>query len=176
MIAAVLGGASGVWAELAELKAMRTPDIVIACNEAGAAYPGQLDGWVSLHFEKLAKWMERRPRNDYRAFSIAGHWDLGDRVEVIPSRWAGSSGLYAAQIALEAFDASGVVLCGVPLEDAKGHYFDPGTAWTDAELYRAGFRAALPVIRDKVRSMSGYTRELLGGPTPEWLNDWAAAR
>lgn len=175
MIAAVLGGASGVWSDLASLKALRSPDIVIACNDAGAAYPGRLDGWATLHAEKLAGWMERRKGGGYRAFSIKGHWDHpSGAVEIIRERWAGSSGLYGAQIALEAFGASGVVLCGVPLDADKGHYFEPGKPWPEAELYRAGFRAALPVIRDRVRSMSGYTRELLGAPTPEWLNDWAA--
>jgi hypothetical protein len=28
----------------------------------------------------------------------------------------------------------------------------------------------MPHIKDKVRSMSGWTKELLGEPPPEWLN------
>lgn len=180
MIAAVLGGASGVWADLSALSAVRAPDIVIACNDAGAAYPGRLNALVSLHAEKITAWMSRRAERrgedpSLRAITIKGHWDHPEgRVEIIRERWAGSSGLYGAQIAMEAFGASGVVLCGVPLDPDRGHFFEPGKAWPEAELYRAGFRAALPVIRDKVRSMGGYTRELLGGPTPEWLNDRAA--
>ena len=174
MIAAVLGGASGVWADLVALKAIRPPDLIIACNDAGASYPGKLDGWATLHAEKLSGWMERRSDQDYRAFSIKGHWDHDSRVEIVRERWAGSSGLYAAQVAMEVLGASGVVLCGVPLDAGKGHFFEPGKPWPEAELYRAGFRAALPVIRDTVRSMSGWTRELLGAPSPEWLNDWAA--
>ena len=175
MIAAVLGGASGVWSDLAALTQIAAPGLVVACNDAGTVYPGRLDGWVTLHAEKLTGWMDRRPAKDFRAFTIKGHWDHSGGVEIVRERWAGSSGLYGVQIALEVLGASRVVLCGVPLDPEKGHYFAPGDPWPEAELYRAGFRAALPVIRDQVRSMSGYTRELLGAPRPEWLNDWAAA-
>ena len=180
MIAAVLGGASGVWSDLAALKLICQPDIVIACNDAGGAYPGHLDALVSLHAEKITGWMQRRTRGtdgkSCKAYTIKGHWDHPTgQVEIVRERWAGSSGLYGVQIALEVFNASRVVLCGVPLDSEKGHFFEPGKPWPDAELYRAGFRAALPVIRDKVRSASGYTRELLGAPSAEWLNDRAAA-
>lgn len=178
MIAVVLGGASGVWEELSAVKDMlgREPDIAVACNDAGAVYPGRLHGWASLHAEKIGAWMRLRKADDYRAFSIKGHWDHEARVEIVLERWKGSSGLYAAQIALDVFGASQVVLCGVPLWPEKGHFFSPGKAWPEAELYRRGFKAALPVIRGPVRSMSGWTRELLGEPTPEWLTNRAAAR
>lgn len=177
VVAAVLGGAGGVWEELATLREMMgaSPDIIVATNDAGTVYPGRLDGWATLHHEKLAKWQALRGRRDYRAFTIKGHWDLDETVEIVPERWKGSSGLYAAQIALDAFGAGQVVLCGVPLWPTNGHFFSPTKVWPEAELYRRGFKAALPVIRGSVRSMSGWTRELLGGPTPEWLIDRAAA-
>lgn len=176
--AVVLGGAGGVWEELAALNTMTggAPDIVVACNDAGAVYPGRLDGWATLHAEKLTAWREQRPARDHRAFTINGYWNHASDVEIVRERWKGSSGLYAVQIALEVFGASQVVLCGVPLWPANGHFFSPSREWPEAELYRRGFQAALPVIRDPVRSMSGWTRELLGGPTPEWLTTRAAAR
>ena len=178
VIAVVLGGAGGVWQDLAELRVMmgRWPDIVVATNDAGAVYPGRLDGWATLHSEKLAKWQAIRKRRDYRAFTIKGHWNIDDTIEIVPERWKGSSGLYAVQIALDAFKASGVVLCGVPLWPENGHFFSPTKVWPEAEIYRRGFQAALPVIRGSVRSMSGWTRELLGAPCPEWLTDRAAAQ
>jgi len=178
LIAVVLGGASGVWDEYAAVTVMlgSAPEIVVACNDAGAVFPGRLDGWATLHSEKLAKWQALRSRRDYRAFTIKGHHDLGEGVEIVVERFKGSSGLYAAQIAMDAFGASGVILCGVPLWPENGHFFSPDRPWPEAELYRRGFKAALPVIRAPVRSMSGWTRELLGAPCPEWLNDRAAAR
>jgi hypothetical protein len=169
MIAAVLGGAAGVWSDLADLRKLRKPDIVIACNDVGALYPARLDGWVTLHAEKLHSWMQRRRRLDYRAFTPEGEWPAGSRVEILRERWAGSSGLYGVQIAMDIFQSSRVVMCGIPLDAAQGHFFAPNEAWPDADLFRAGFRAALPVIRDTARSMSGYTRELLGAPSADWL-------
>lgn len=176
--AVVLGGAGGVWEELTALNAMagNKPDIVVACNDAGAIYPGRLDGWATLHHEKLTSWRKLRAAHDYRCFTIQREWHHGEDVEIVPERWKGSSGLYAVQIAMQQFGADRIVLCGVPLWPANGHFFSPSKEWPEAELYRRGFQAALSVIRDPVRSMSGWTRELLGAPCPEWLTTRAAAR
>lgn len=173
MLAAVLGGARGVWAELAELEAMigRRPDLIVATNDAGVVYPGRLDAWATLHHERFAEWRRRRTGNtDYRAFIHAPH--VAVQADVVPDRWSGSSGLYAAQVALSHLGARGVVLCGVPLDADRAHFFN-GAPWTDADVFRRGFEAALPVIRETVRSMSGWTRDLLGFPDPQWLIDRA---
>lgn len=175
MLAAVLGGARGVWAELTELEGLlgRRPDLIVATNDAGVIYPGRLDAWATLHHERFAEWRRRRAGNsDYRAFIHAPLSGLA--AEVVPERWSGSSGLFAAQIALQALGACGVVLCGCPLDADRAHFFN-GRPWTDADVFRRGFEAARPVIRDTVRSMSGWTRDLLGGPDAQWLNDRATA-
>jgi hypothetical protein len=172
VLAAVLGGASGVFAELATLRGLSVPDLVIATNDAGAVYPGHLHGWATLHHEQFAEWRARRAGNqDYRAFCIEPFPGLD--AEIVREKWSASSGLYAAQIALDVFGARGVVLCGVPLSPEAGHFFDRGSPWGDAPVFRRGFEAALPVIRGPVRSMSGWTRELLGAPDAEWLTDRA---
>lgn len=173
MLAAVLGGARGVWAELNELETMigRRPDLIVATNDAGVVYPGRLDGWATLHHEQFSEWRRRRTGNqDYRAFIHAPFSSV--TAEVVPERWSGSSGLYAAQVAWREMGARRVVLCGVPLSPESAHFFN-SAPWTDADVFRRGFEAALPVIRDTVRSMSGWTRDLLGFPDPQWLNDRA---
>lgn len=175
MLAAILGGARGVWAELAELEAMlgRRPDLIVGTNDAGVIYPGHLDAWATLHHERFAEWRRRRTGNQtYRAFVHAPL--VGLDAEAVPDRWSGSSGLFAAQIALAKLGARGVVLCGCPLDADRAHFFN-ARPWTDADIFRRGFEAALPVIRDTVRSMSGWTRDLLGAPDARWLNDRAAA-
>lgn len=111
MIAAVLGGARGVWAELSDLEQMlgRRPDLIVGTNDAGVIYPGRLDAWATLHHERFAEWRRRRAGNqDYRAFIHAPL--VGVEAEIAPDRWAGSSGLYAAQVALSHLGARGVVL------------------------------------------------------------------
>lgn len=173
MLAAVLGGARGVWAELAELEQLhgRRPDLIVGTNDAGVVYPGRLDAWATLHHERFNEWKRRRVGNqDYRAFIHAPH--PGVTGEVVPDRWAGSSGLYAAQVAISHLGAARVVLCGVPLDADRAHFFN-SAAWTDADVFRRGFEAALPVIRETVRSMSGWTRDLLGAPDAQWLIDRA---
>lgn len=174
MLAAVLGGARGVWAELAELETLigQRPDLIVGTNDAGVVYPGHLDAWATLHHERFAEWRSRRAGNsDYRAIIHAPFPGLDD-AEIVPERWSGSSGLYAAQVALDNLGASGVVICGVPLDADRAHFFN-GAPWTDADVFRRGFEAALPVIRDTVRSMSGWTRDLLGAPDAQWLIDRA---
>lgn len=173
MLAAVLGGARGVWAELSELETMlgQRPGLIVGTNDAGVVYPGHLDAWATLHHERFAEWRRRRTGNqNYRAFIHAPL--VGLVAEVARERWSGSSGLYAAQVALQELGATGVVLCGVPLDADRAHFFN-GAPWTDADVFRRGFEAALPVIRDTVRSMSGWTRDLLGFPDPQWLKDRA---
>lgn len=172
MIWLVLGGAVGVWGEHDDARTLAPSSKIIAVNDAGALAP-HLDAWATLHPENFDGWMAKRKErcgnDDYKAFSIdsTGPW-----TKVI-DRWAGSSGLYAAQIALQQLGASGVILCGCPLTKKGRHFFDKNNEWSDAEVYRKGFKAAFPVIQGKVRSMSGWTRELLGAPSAQWLADRA---
>ena len=49
-----------------------------------------------------------------------------------------------------------------------GHFFNP-EAWRAAEAHHKGWHQALPQIKDRARSMSGWTAELLGKPEAEWL-------
>ena len=56
---------------------------------------------------------------------------------------------------------------GMPMDEQR--HFTRGQAWDMATFHRDGWTKALPKIERKVRSMSGWTRELLGGVTLEWL-------
>lgn len=173
MIALALGGAVGVWNDLAAAQAILAgrPYLTIACNDAGAHYPGHLDTWVTLHPEQFHTWRQRRAKMggnaDYRTFTRLGGRSTTD-AEIVSERWPGSSGLYMAQIGLDRLGATGVILCGVPLDPDQDHFHRPG-AWTDAERYRQGFKAAAKVIGPHLRSMSGWTAQLLGTPSGEWL-------
>lgn len=167
---AVLGGAPSVWDDLAAVKRLMKPHNfgVIACNLAGIEYTGHLHGWATLHPERLHKWRaERAGNDDFRAFIAARHHNSPDG-ELIAQRWHGSSGLYAAQCAFEAFQAIGVILCGVPMSPEQGH-ITYSTYWTGGTSYRRGFIAALPTIGARLRSVGGWTREVFGAPTPEWI-------
>jgi hypothetical protein len=60
-----------------------------------------------------------------------------------------------------------IILCGCPLigkNDKAGSY----------ETFRRGWEARRQELEDRVRSMSGWTREYLGAPDREWLmTGWA---
>ena len=172
--ALVLGGATCVWKDLDRARALHTFNGVIACNDAGAFYPDALDAWVSLHPLKWPEWLLSR--------ALMGHPDVPNIIshrqepgvtQVVDYRFngvtpTGSSGLYAAKVAL-ALGFNRVVLCGVPMDPQQAHFFD-GKPWDAAPRFKAGWRAALPYIAQHVRSMSGWTAELLGRPSAEWLS------
>lgn len=168
-----LGSAACLHEDMAAALELFTPDLVVACNDAGADHPGPLDHWVSFHCEFFPKWVARR---EAKGYPPAGQlWTVKRRhqptqvqaldVQTIDN-WGGSSGLLVAQVA--SLFAQRVVLCGVPLDAKQGHYNDP-KPWRDAGNYRANLLSHLPDLGN-VRSMSGWTRETLGAPTKEWFN------
>lgn len=162
MIAIVLGGAPSVWGEAAEAQAFlgNRRHLVAAANLAGIHWAGRLDGLASLHTDLIGGWIAQRCGNkDVRLFT----------PDVVPERWPGSSGLYAAQIALFEMGASGVILCGVPMDSEAGH-FTGRTPWESTTSYRQAFAQTLPEIGGRVRSMSGWTAELFGRPAPAWID------
>lgn len=171
MIALWLGGARCVWDDLRRASQLvgRADTVVVACNFAGIEFSGRLDVWVTLHPEAFQPWRASRAdlglNADYRAITHKPHPPT--RSEVVPQGWYGSSGLYMAQVALEVLGVDGVILCGVPMEAAGQHIQTPG-AWANPDVYRPAFLEAKASGAD-IRSMSGWTAEVLGRPDAEWL-------
>lgn len=172
-VALILGGARCLWEDFA--KALELTEgrerIIVATNFAGRFYKGDIDAWVTLHPEQFAPWRDERSmtglNTDYRAFAHANRRNPSG-AEVWPLAWSGSSGLFGAQVAVEALEAAGAILCGVPMEVDGGHFAEPGD-WPLVEKYKPAFRdaheAGFPI-----RSMSGWTRELFGEPDTDWLD------
>ena len=177
-VALVLGGSDRLWQDVEAALGLVPPNKrgIVACNDAIVQWDEHLDAAVSVHAEKIGQWIESR-----RAKA------LPEPVRVLTMRdkrapcWAeqvphhfdgqtsrGSSGLFGVKVALVdlAFDA--VILCGVGMEQTP--HFVRGGEWRSALRYQRGWLEALPMLRDRVRSMSGWTRKQLGAPTPEWVN------
>lgn len=57
-----------------------------------------------------------------------------------------------------------IIICGCPLIGKNDKEYDYAN-------FREGWMAKREIIRDVARSMSGWTRELLGAPTIEWITD-----
>ena len=183
--AIILGGAECVWGDLAALERMTgTWDgLVIAVNDVGVHWTRRLDHWVSLHPEKLVrrdpghpkKWPWVRQRAHHGHPNGYETWTRNTkRIAVdhrIPAWPGGSSGLLAVNVAA-ALHCDRVVLVGVPMDKqphfresgvhVRGRNWNPNAHWKKWLAHEGD-------LRGWVRSMSGRTRDLLGEPTPTWL-------
>lgn len=87
-------------------------------------------------------------------------WPLVDK-----SPYSGSSAFLGTQ-ACVGMGYQKIVLCGCPLEGKN--MIDPKASGYNA--FQKGWQKYAPeMFEDKVRSMSGWTKEFLGAPTKEWL-------
>lgn len=97
-------------------------------------------------------------------------WDIDGKIPWDTSEilWHGSSALFAVLCCI-AMGYQKIVLAGAPL-DGKGHWYYtdiPGPKWT-GESYQAWFEFAACEQANMVKSLSGYTKQLLGEPTEGW--------
>lgn len=177
-IALVLGGADCLQSDLdAYQGAGGTFDGVVACNDAGTVWPGRLDAWISLHPEKLERWKRARPADYPAPGRFMAHRKLKpnavpfeiEQTEIMfPGQKAsGSSGLMAAKVALIDLGFDMAVLCGIPMQTTP-HFWDAkAVPWKSATGFRRQWLTVPLSYRQRMRSMSGWSRALLGGP--EWI-------
>lgn len=177
MLALCIGGAECVWDDLARFGEFHCePDLVVACNDIITKWPDRLDAAVSMHPEQMGRWLRERAINHLpppaRVFAHLYAHDVYTAFERVPHLFdgateSGSSGLFCVQVAMQQLGATKVVCAGMPMDGAP--HFYGGKGWDGAQLHRVGWRQALPHLAN-VRSMSGWTRELVGAPTKEWID------
>jgi hypothetical protein len=179
-VALVLGGAARVWADVAEASEFGPYAGVVACNHLGIAYPAVLDAWASLHPEDFGVWTAMRARKalpPHKAlYGQHGSAHTTEKADVrytdlcLPGqRTNGSSGLFAAKVALIDLGFDRVVFCGVPMDDEPHFHGEHG--FPHAPKHRPGWFEALPYLADRARSMGGWSAELLGRPNADWLTE-----
>jgi len=170
--ALVLGGGYSLWDDLAAYKG--PIDGVVACNDAGAHVGHALHAWVSLHPEKFRLWEGKRTANGIAAPvemfvshrqpspGVCGPLDLitAHQFDGVPK--TGSSGMFAAKVALDDLEYDRAVLCGIPIEKAP-HFFNQKD-WQSADNYRKQWERIPEEWAARIRSMSGWTREYFGHP------------
>ncbi len=157
----IVGSAACVYDDLR--KAPETGP-VIAVNRAMLDLPVVADIGCTLHHE-----ITRELARGYSGRLFCGRGT--DYVtDVLPVRYEwrnGTSGLYAVQIALH-FGAKNIVLAGMPIDDSPHFNVECGLARGITELiemHRQPWKDYAIELRNAgVRSMSGWTRGLLGGP------------
>lgn len=179
----VVGSGNSVWDDLANLDDL--VDIrtfpVVTINDMGTVYPEPIAVYCTLHPEKFRMWQDKRNVNglntDYLAVTHERNDVVPDRFpyrvdRVVGHEWSdasgsGSSGLYAVKVAL-ALGAARVVLAGVPL-DANFNHFNDRQKWHECSMFQHTWEQVAPRLQGKVKSLSGFTKNLLGEPTFRWL-------
>ena len=150
-------------------------DSIVAVKDIGITYP-HVDHWVTYHPERLKRELAQRRQLGYSDPKFIWTYDrirlkddLGVPIKRI-GRKGGSSGYMGMWVGLEVADK--VVLCGIPMDPKMPHYRRPKKrGWPEAEMYRKVWLDNLPLLKDRVRSMSGWTKDLLGAPTADWLSN-----
>ena len=171
-IALVLGGAACVHGDIANWRLLGTEDVVVAVNNIGRDMEGVADAWCTMHPEKMQEWINDRRkalRPDHKTLWRPRHRQGPNSLvmQAAPS-WGGGSGLLGVTVALLSFEATHCVLVGIPMT-AEGKHYDCQRLWTEAPRYHHAWNRYLPHLKGRVRSMSGWTSQLLGLPDENWL-------
>jgi hypothetical protein len=175
----ILGGASCVWKDYKEAQTiLRNQHVsLLAINDVIVHINEDFDYAATLHPEKVQDWInQRKARNlspPKKVFSFREYYEAV--TDVTDYRWngtdgaysSGSSGLFSIKVGIE-LGYNKIVLCGIPMDQKLGHFFDEN-AWEQADLYKRAWLLNKENLMDKVRSMSGWTREMLGFPTSDWI-------
>lgn len=173
------------WSAKADLEAMKnlSDDFEYASLGRSINLLETCSHWFNVDSECAIHWAETLPKispgdglpirhtlGECRNFDA--DWDIEDIPwELDEVMWHGSTALFAV-MACDKLGFDKIVLGGCPL-DSKGHWYwtdidVPGPIW-NAETYQAWFEFMKTPGSKKVRSLSGYTEQMLGSPTKEWL-------
>lgn len=175
----VLGGADCLEADLAAYQG--DIDGVVACNIGGVVWPGDLDAWVTLHANQWVNnrhnWLLDRASRGYPSpLALYTHQMPDPKFEAEGIKLtdyhfpeigkSGSSGMFALKVALVDLGFDNAVLCGMPM-DERPHALDrEKLPWNSYQNFR-GIWADMPdAYCERTRSMSGWTKTLLG--PPDW--------
>lgn len=172
MKALIVGSAACVWDDVARARELFEPDAVFAVNNMIHEWDERLDYACTLHavpnghFKGIRVALRMRAARGLNRPVTCAHKPDRD-IDRVFDDWAGSSGLFALRVAIaEGFTRC--VLAGIPMERSEAHFFD-AKEWAHAAMYRKGWTQHIDEIKPVARSMSGWTRELLGEPDKDWF-------
>lgn len=177
--AIVCGNAKGVFEEVEEVQGSRLKvedPVYFAANDVGMYLP-HVDHWMSLHVDNLGAWKPVRwlhpiPGENAKYHSIA-------QRPFIDYAWEGLtplfclSGYFAMQIAY-LMGSERIILCGCPGSQVPRFFeakvqanfgYGGGSTGNDKNIQEQVVKEMkrLPDFKERVRSLSGWTREFFGG-------------
>jgi hypothetical protein len=131
-------------------------------------YPWDIKFVATYHPDDIPLIKKRRELVGNTDYRLICHTDFFnghhvDGVDIITPFEApsGSSALLGVLTAIK-IGYEKIILCGCPLtgKNANGARY---------ETFQDGWISKKNIVLGKVKSMSGWTREFLGEPTPEWI-------
>lgn len=124
-------------------------------------YMGRVDYMATYHPAEIPQIIERRRKaggnTDWQVISHEKRPGV-DIVTPLKGKPSGSSAMLGIETAIKLGHRK-IICCGCPLDGDRKY-----------ESFRRGWQERIDLIKDKVRSMSGWTRDLVGAPSVEWLN------
>jgi hypothetical protein len=156
----VVGSAPCTQEDLASLPPMEADYMLIGLDSV-EKYLGHVQYMATHHPAEIQQTTERRRKaggnTDWRTISHEKRPGV-DIVTPLNGKPSGSSAMLGILTALK-LGYNRIICCGCPLTGDKKY-----------ESFHRGWTSRLDLIKDNVRSCSGWTRDLIGEPTEEWLN------
>lgn len=157
---------AGALSLLHEIQDMNDAFDVMAIGMDAVNYIVHIDYFATYHTADIDEARIRREADGLNTdYKIIAHMQYKEMVQTIlpcnpPS---GSSALLGVLAGIK-LGYRKIIVCGCPLigKNAKGF---------DYANFQKGWTAKFAAIKDKTRSMSGWTKKLLGAPDEVWLND-----
>lgn len=169
----ILGGAECALEELDRARSLCSQvgaqTTVYVVNDWIAEYPDSVIA-VTLHHHKVAGWLSQR--GERRLPSLKQIWHHFMPVSPTPvthttTDWGGSVGLFATKIAIHGGENK-ILLCGVPMVANAGHHRRK-RRWDACDIFKRHWYTQFKLTKPMVRSFSGWTAEMLGTPSAEFL-------
>ena len=181
---AVMIGCALCWEE--DLNRLRSLclDFDIFAVGLDCPYKGKIDYLVTYHIEDIEEYKNKRTKEslstDYKVISHTDDFKKYGKERNQKVRWtnvnidivyphekpSGSSSLLGAKAALFKLGYDKVVLVGCPMD--VGNVENKKKSYT---MFQKGWLYFKKDLAGKVKSMSGWTKELLGEPTKEWVEE-----
>lgn len=180
--ALVIGCANEVWQEVEEAQKLGHFDTIYCVKMAGIYWAEGPFVWVGLHPEfwdryKLERTKLGLPHDCYETVAplpseVGNHHqcksDRNTSFRFPGMTSSGASGLFAVKVAMED-GHDRIVLAGVPMTRETGH-FVRGAPWQQFDNFTSAWKVMKPKLQGRVKSVSGWTRELLGAPDQKWFD------
>lgn len=168
----VMGSDQCLFDDLAQIKKSVTLNAdYMAINSAGVMYLDYIHHWATYHphcfpgYECVRR--NYKANLDYFSHSHKGHINIETGKEMITHIWplpkvnpgytdfvSGSSTLFGVEVGLN-LGYEKIIVCGAPLCGSRS---DGGDEW---ETFHEAWKRALPILKSKVKSMSGWTKQVL---------------